>query len=241
MRRGSNTMDSFMGTVIDLHVHTTKGSSDSSLSPEEMVLEAKRLGLPGLCITEHNAPWDRHEFTAFARKHDLLLVRGVEVDTDAGHVLVFGLDNYVSGISQIRELRRVVEEIEGFMVIAHPFRGIYDPRPNANPMLYRDGSDLPSDPKEGADHPVFSLVDALEVANGGTVDGENTFAWQVAQHLGMKGTGGSDAHSVHGLGRCTTVFEDNIRSEEEFIQALRMGRYHAAYGLRAGSVKPFHG
>lgn len=230
-----------MATVIDLHVHTTKGSSDSSLSPQEMVQEAKRLGLPGLCITEHNAPWDRHEFTDFARKHDLLLIRGVEIDTDMGHVLVFGLDSYVSGISQISELRRVVDEKEGFMVTAHPFRGIHSPGGIRRPLLYKDGVSLPSSVEEASQHPVFGLADAIEVANGNTVDGENAFAWQVAQRLSFKSTGGSDAHSLHGLGRCSTVFEDDIRSEEEFIQALRKGRYYAAYGLRAGNLQPFLG
>ena len=230
-----------MATVIDLHVHTTKGSSDSSLSPEEMVLEAKRLGLPGLCITEHNAPWDRHEFADFAYKHDLLLIRAVEVDTDMGHVLVFGLDSYVSGISKIEELRRVVKKVGGFMVTAHPFRGVRDSRPNASPYLYRNGVKVPTSPEEGAQHPVFGLVDAVEVANGGTVDDENALAWQVAQHLSLKSTGGSDAHSLHGLGRCTTVFEDDIRSEEEFIKALRFGRYYSAVGLRAGKIQPFLG
>jgi predicted metal-dependent phosphoesterase TrpH len=230
-----------MATVVDLHVHTSKGSSDSSLSPQDMVLEAKRLGLPGLCITEHNAPWDRHEFTHFAHKHDLLLIRGVEVDTDMGHVLVFGLDTYVSGISQISELRRLVNEVNGFMVVAHPFRSLHDLRPNSRPLLYKNGLALPANAEEGARHPVFDLVDAIEVANGSTVDGENGFAWQVAQKLGRKGTGGSDAHSVHGLGRCTTVFEDDIRSEEEFIRALQGGRFHAASGFRAGKLQAFLG
>ena len=230
-----------MATVIDLHVHTTHGSSDSSLSPEDMVLEAKRLGLPGICITEHNAPWDRHKFADFAYKHDLLLIRAVEVDTDMGHVLVFGLDTYVSGINQIAELRRVVGDIGGFMVSAHPFRGIHNPSGNSRPMIYRNGGPLPTSIEEGASHPVFGQVDAIEVANGGTVDGENGFAWEVARHLGAKCTGGSDAHSVHGLGRCTTVFQDEITSEEEFIQALKAGRFYSAFGLRAGQLQPFSG
>jgi hypothetical protein len=59
--------------------------------------------------------------------------------------------------------------------------------------------------------------------------------------LNLKTTGGSDAHSVHGLGRCTTVFPDDIHSEAEFIDALKNGRYYAGYGLRAGHVQPFNG
>ncbi len=240
----NNTMGLFMTTYIDLHVHTTKGSSDSSLSPESMVLEAKRLGLPGLCITEHNAPWDPHQFIQFARQYDLLLIRGVEVNTDMGHVLVFGSDDsrsYLSGMNKISELRRVVKEMDGFMVTAHPFRGLQDPRPNVRPLLYGNGAPLPASVGDAASHPVFGMVDAIEVANGSTVDAENAYAWQVAQHLHLKGTGGSDAHSVRGLGRCITVFEDDIRTEAEFLQALRLGRYQPAHGLRAGKIQPFLG
>ena len=230
-----------MATVIDLHVHTTRGSSDSNLSPEDMVEESKRLGVPGICITEHNSLWDRHEFAAFAQKHDMLLIRGVEVDTEMGHVLVFGMEDYVSGISRIAELRRVVDEAKGFMITAHPFRGIHSPGGFGRPYLYRDVPEMPDTVEEASQHAVFGLVDAVEVANGNTIDSENAFARGVAEHLRMKGTGGSDAHSVHGLGRCFTVFEDDLRSEEEFIEALRRGRYYAAYGLRAGAVRPFQG
>ena len=227
-----------MSTFVDLHVHTTKGSSDSSLSPDEMVLEAKRLSLPGICITEHNNLWQDHEFFDFASKHDLLLIRGMEVDTDMGHVLVFGLGSYVSGISKVVELRRVVDEAKGFMVSAHPFRGIQSPRHLAKSFLYKDTSTFPTTAEEASGHPVFDMVDAIEVANGGTNDSENILARDVAEHRRLKGTGGSDAHSVHGLGCCVTVFEDDIRSEAEFVQALRAGRFYAGYALRNGQIQP---
>ena len=144
-----------MTTVIDLHVHTTRGSSDSNLSPEDMVTESRRLGVTGLCITEHNNLWDRHEFNAFAYKHDLLLIRGVEVDTDMGHVLVFGMEEYVSGISRIAELRRVVDRAKGFMITAHPFRGIHSPGGLRRPYLYRDTPTMPDTVEEASEHAVF--------------------------------------------------------------------------------------
>ena len=230
-----------MSTVIDLHVHTTRGSSDSNLSPDDMVAESKRLGVDGLCVTEHNNLWDRHEFNAFARKHDMLLIRGVEVDTDMGHVLVFGMEEYVSGIARIAELRRVVDRAKGFMITAHPFRGIHSPGGLRRPYLYRDAPAMPDTVEEASRHPVFGLADAVEVANGNTIDSENAFADGVAEHLRMKRTGGSDAHSINGLGRCFTVFEDDVRTEMEFVQALRHGRYFAAQGLRVGSVQSFRG
>ncbi len=217
-----------MARLFDMHVHTTRGSSDSSLSPEEMVLEAERLGFLGICITEHSGPWDQHEFKRFAADHNLVLIRAMEVETDMGHVLAFGLDNYLPGISMIRELRRVVDEAGGFMVSAHPFRGLYGPRPTSRPLLYKDAPSLPAEVEEAADHPVFGLVDAVEVANGGTSLEENRFALRVSQHLGLKVTGGSDAHSQHGLGRYVTVFDEEIGSEEQFMKGLRTGSFYPA-------------
>lgn len=228
-----------MPTVIDLHVHTTRGSSDSSLTPEAMVIEAKRIGLQAICITEHNTLWDKAKFREFAYKHDMLLIRGVEVDTDMGHVLAFGLDEYISGISKIQELRRIILEIGGAMITAHPFRGLLDKRPNSWPLLYESSQNLPNDVDQAISHPVFGFVDAVEVANGSTVDAENNFAYRVSKKLRLAGTGGSDAHSTHGLGRCTTFFQKNIRSEKEFVEALKMGSFYASYGLRMGKVRPF--
>ena len=61
-----------------------------------------------------------------------------------------------------------MDEAGGFMVSAHPFRGLYGPRPTSRPLLYKDAPSLPAEVEEAADHPVFGLVDAVEVANGGT-------------------------------------------------------------------------
>ena len=223
--------------MFDMHVHTTKGSSDSNLSPEEMILEAERQGFLGICITEHSGPWDLHEFRAFAAQHSQVLIRAMEVDTDMGHILAFGLGSYLPGIASARELRRAVDEAGGFIVSAHPFRGLYDPRPFSRPLLYKDASEAPSEVEEAAQHPVFGLVDAIEVANGGTSDEENRFALRVASHLGINVTGGSDAHSLHGLGHCLTVFEGEIQTEEQFMNALRGGRFYPAV-LTADNKSP---
>lgn len=228
-----------MARVFDLHVHTTRGSSDSNLTPEQMVQEAERLGLKGLCVTEHSGPWDRHEFEAFARDRNLVLIRAMEADTDMGHVLAFGIDKYLPGMERAEEIRREVDRVGGFMITAHPFRGLHNPRQVARPLLYKSNGDLPSTVEEASTHPVFRLANAVEVANGGTVDSENRFAVQVAEHIGLQCTGGSDAHSVNGLGRYVTVFPDEINSEAEFLKALRQGQYYPATGLSTGSLVPF--
>ena len=112
--------------VFDLHVHSTKGSSDSLLSPVELLGEAERIGLSGICVTEHNSIWDRFSWEALTNQTDLVIIRGMEVETDLGHIVVFGLDSYVSGIHRARELRRIADEVGGFLIVVHPFRAFFE-------------------------------------------------------------------------------------------------------------------
>jgi hypothetical protein len=229
-----------MARLFDLHIHTTKGSADSSLSPEDLILEAERLGLRGLCITEHSGPWDRHEFESFASRHNVVLVRAMEADTDLGHMLAFGIDRYQSGFHQAEELCRAARQLGGFVTSAHPFRGVLGRHMRERPYLYRSVSDaLPEKPEDALDHPVFKLANAMEVANGGTDDRENAFAMSVAGLLKMPVTGGSDAHSVHGLGKFVTAFRDEINTEAEFLKALHSGTFYPAVGLREGILRPY--
>jgi len=226
-----------MASIFDLHVHTSRGSSDSSLSPEEMVSEARRLGLHGVCLAEH-IPWDRHYFHRFAQGQGLLLIRGMEVHTDMGHIIVFGLDGRLPGMERAVELRRMVEEAGGFMILAHPFRGLYSLFPGSRPVLLKAVSSHPGRVEEVAQHPVFRLVDAIEAANGATSEEENLFALEVARYLGLPATGGSDAHSRHGLGQYLTVLEEEVRDEGEFFQALKRGRFYPARRLPTGELEP---
>ena len=229
-----------MARIFDLHIHTTKGSSDSSLKPEELVLEAERLGLRGLCITEHSGPWERHEFESFASLHSVVLVRAMETETDMGHMLAFGLDRYQPGFNKAAELRRAADAAGGYVITAHPFRAVLSQKVRQNALLYQSVPDpLPQKPEDALGHPVFKLAHAVEVANGGTVDQENEFAMRVAEMLGLPVTGGSDAHSTHGLGRFVTAFSDEILSEGEFLAALHSGKFYPAVGLRTGQLRPF--
>ena len=229
-----------MARLFDLHIHTTKGSSDSSLTPEDVILEADRLGLRSLCLTEHSGPWDRHEFKKFASLHNVVLIRAMEVETDYGHMLAFGLDSYKSGYNKAAELRKAATTAGGFVVTAHPFRGVLSGGHRSRALIYQSIPDpLPETPEQALDHPVFKLADAVEVANGGTVDRENEFAMAVAGMLKLPVTGGSDAHSTHGLGKFLTEFTDEVSTEAEFLKALHSKQFHPVTGLRTGNLQPY--
>ena len=225
--------------IFDLHVHTVKGSSDSSLTTEQLISEARRIGLDGVCLSEHSGGWDDHEFRRVFEDSGLVVVRGLEVDTEMGHVLAYGMHQYVGGIHRVRDLRHAADRLGAFLVSAHPFRNLFNNPPYNLNLLFRERNGRPSTPEQAALHPLFEVVDDIEVGNGANTERENAFTLEVAQILGFEGTGGSDAHSTHGLGKFATEFDGDIRSESDFVEALRTGAYRAVQGLHVGELRAF--
>jgi sugar phosphate isomerase/epimerase len=224
------------GTIVDMHVHTVRGAADSSLAPDQLIEEAMRIGLTGINISEHDRVWEPHLLEEFRERSGLFVSRGMEVSTDMGHMIVIGLDRYVPGIRRAAELRKVLDEVGGFMTVAHPFRHFFDPI-----HFRRDGRPpFEMTPAEAAERmPVFKLVDEIEIANGGSTPRENQFALKVAKVLGKQGIGASDCHSTNGVGYFVTVFEEELRDQEHMLEQLRSRRFHAAQGLAAGDLRPY--
>ena len=221
--------------IFDLHVHTTKGSSDSGLTPEELIVEAQRIGLDGVCLTEHSGGWTEQDVERVFGEAGITVIRALEVETDMGHVLVFGLHSYSNGMHRVLNLRELVQRSGGLMIAAHPFRKLFNAPPHNDNLLY--GTEPPKNAAEAATHPLFELVDEVEVVNGSNTEPENAMAQGVARSLGLAGTGGSDAHSVHGLGRCVTVFDGPIESEADLIEALRAKAFKPGLGLNIGALE----
>ena len=62
---------------IDLHVHTNWGSSDSGLSPQELVTEAKNVGLDAVCVTEHGTVWSQSKVDEMAEESEVLIIPSI--------------------------------------------------------------------------------------------------------------------------------------------------------------------
>lgn len=219
-----------------MHVHTVRGAADSSLTPDQLVETAKSIGLTGVNITEHDRVWESHQIAEFRARSGLFVSRGMEVSTDMGHMIVIGLEQYMPGIRRATELRRVLNEVGGFMIVAHPFRHFFDP------IHFRRDGRPPFDmtPAEAAEKmAVFSLVDEIEVANGGTAPRENQFALAVAQVMGKRGIGASDCHSTQGVGYFVTQFEEELRDQAHMLELLHARRFRACKGLPVGDLQPY--
>ncbi len=95
--------------TVDVHLHTSRASSDSNLAPEDLVARAREIGIGAVCITEHDSMWELRELPALFKEQPVRFLRGMEVTTDMGHIGVFGLRHYVAGIYKLAELRKIID------------------------------------------------------------------------------------------------------------------------------------
>ena len=200
---------------IDLHIHTHPRSPCSAINPEDLLQKARRVGLDGLCLTEHQHRWDVGEIDNLSRNGGLQIFQGNEITTNQGDILVFGYKEDVRGVVPIQDLRKEVQAAGGLMIAAHPFRG----------FLLFGITQLRMDVEQACQRPVFQYVDGVEVFNCKLTDPENDMARQVAAHLGLLGVAGSDAHRLDEVGRCVTILEREVHTEKELIEELRARRF----------------
>lgn len=190
--------------LIDLHCHTRPLSTCSALTAAQLVQRAVERGLDGICLTEHDRAWPAGELEALRAASSLNVFSAVELTTDLGHVLAFGL--HPSGFSPIaREVFSAAESCGGLLFLAHPARD----------GLLR------------VTHETVEFFASVESMNGSDSRLQNVATTGLAKGFRLPGIGGSDAHSPAEVGRAATRFEANILSDGELLAELRAGRYEA--------------
>jgi len=206
--------------LIDLHTHTRPLSWDSYLDPDELVERSKAAGLDGICLSEHDFFWKPDDVAALAKRHDYLVLPAIEINTDDGHILAYGLTKYVYGMHRSHELAHHIGEANGTMVAAHPYR-------RQMPWYIDNERDYEEALVRASRNPAYRYCAALESINGRATEQENAFSQRLCDLMSMHGTAGSDAHARTDIGRCATQFERPIESIEDLIEELRAGRFRA--------------
>jgi predicted metal-dependent phosphoesterase TrpH len=200
--------------LIDLHTHTSPNSDDSFLSPGQLIRKAKEAGLDGICLTEHDWYWTNGAILPLVKENDFLVIPGVEINTEVGHIIAFGVDEFKFGTHHVSVLREELDKNGGYMILAHPYR-----------HKFYSGDAIAEAVEKCRRDSVFKYVDNIEVFNGKAQKRQNEFSLELAKQLGWKGTGGSDAHDAKDIPSCATYFERKIRNRAELIQELKSGRY----------------
>jgi predicted metal-dependent phosphoesterase TrpH len=139
----------------------------------------------------------------------------MEVTTRDGDILVFGMEEEPQGIMSAAELRKRVDDVGGFMIVAHPFRG----------FLVFTFVQLSLSPERAAARPVFKSVNAIEAYNCKITEEETRMALDVSSRLKLPCVAGSDAHMLADVGKFFTEFPQEIRTDEELLAHLRAGNY----------------
>jgi len=214
--------------LIDLHAHTWPRSHDSVLNPDDLIVRAKQAGLDAVCFTEHDTMWDHKSIEELRAKHNFLVLAGVEISTDDGHILAWGIDRYVFGMHRSRELASYTERASGALVAAHPYR-------RQMPWFSRSEEETTMALEKAMRNPAYQYVKALETLNGRGSDKENEFSRRLQEMMGMPGTAGTDSHAISDIGKVATHFEREIHDERELIEELKAGRYYPV-DMRTGKA-----
>jgi len=204
--------------LIDLHTHTQPLSHDSLLTPDDLIEAAKAAGLDAVCLTEHDFVWDPEAARDLARRHSFRIIPAIEVNTEDGHFLAFGIDRYVYGMHRVAELGRLVDEAGGALVAAHPYR-------RQLPFHLRHDGDWSEALERALANLAYRHVCAMEALNGRGSERENAFATELCERLGLPAVAASDAHQRDDVGRCATHFERAVTDVTDLIRELRAGRF----------------
>ncbi|WP_414469626.1 PHP domain-containing protein [Methanobacterium sp. ACI-7] len=175
----------------DLHTHS-KYSSDGILKPESMVKLAKKKGLSGIAVTDHNTIRGGLE----AKKHetdDLKVIIGSEVMTDRGEIIGLFLSEEIKA-TNFNEVVDEIKEQEGLVIVPHPF----DLMRTSSFKLQKED---------------IKKIDCIEIFNSRCVNNQsNIEAAEFAKFYKLGTTGGSDAHFGHEIGNSgITIMDEDVR------------------------------
>ena len=203
--------------ILDLHTHSIK--SDDGMAKVENYCQwvsARQLPIDGFVLTEHRQYDAASDYSALAAKHGLVILKGSEVETEYGHVLLFGVTEALTRALDFTRvdlpLAEVLAQAERHGAVAVP---CHPGRPRVGMFAHTEALGVP----EG--------VRIVEIYNGGSRDDEDQIAISNAARLGYLGTGGSDSHIVSHIGRCATRFPEPIASMESLVASLKAGAFEA--------------
>ena len=209
--------------IFDTHIHTAI-SPCSRLDVHELIETAGRIGLDGICITDHQSMAIGRTITEGRQSNGLIVIIGMEYETPEGDFLLFGPIEQIPSHLSAPELLNYTRNEGGGAIAAHPCR---KERP-VSELIFQKG-----------------LCPVIETHNGRNAMVENLKASRRHTHYGLIATAGSDAHTLDELGTAVTRFSVPIYSRQDFVQALKQGlcqpagAHLMAYALEMASSSSF--
>jgi len=194
--------------VLTVELHTHSALSHDGRDPVELLLEqAQAVGLDALAVTDHDEIEASLEAARLAPEYGLVGIPGVEITSEAGHVLGLGIEELVPAGLSFQETIDRIHEQGGVAVVPHPFQ---ESRHGVLANISKDE---------------LAAADAIEVYNSRLLTGRsNRQAHQFARRRGLPMTAGSDAHISEMVGQAVTHVDTDERSLDAILDAIRDGR-----------------
>jgi len=190
----------------ELHCHSSL--SYDGRDPVDMLLgQAAAVGLDALAVTDHDEIDASLAAAEQAADYDLVGIPGMEVTSEAGHVLALGVEELVPpGLSFVETLDRIHAQ-DGIAVVPHPFqRSRHGVAPHISEAT-------------------LASADAIEVYNSRLFTGRsNRTAERFAAARNLPMTAGSDAHIAEMVGQAVTEVDAAERTVDAVLDAIRDGR-----------------
>lgn len=183
----------------DLHCHTN-GSRDYFTDITDAVSVAKKRGLDGIAIVNHNKKYDGSLMI-----DGIQIIPSIEVTIETGsHLLAYFVNNDIPKRASFDEALKSIKDQDGYAVLAHPYRKIHG---------WFELEDLDS---------ILSMVDGVEVGNALDSIQQRELATKLLSN-GLVATAGSDAHMSGQIGFAVVGVKERI-TKDNFKEALKDAR-----------------
>jgi predicted metal-dependent phosphoesterase TrpH len=187
----------------DLHVHTTY-SSDSLITPQDLVYYSKKRGLNAVAVTDHNSLEGAYKI---AKETDFLIIPGMEISSSDGHIVALNISESIPrGLSAVESVERI-HKAGGIAIACHPFVQF----------------------KGCLRNKVDESFDAIEVINARAFPFKKSvrMAQETAERLNLSRVGGTDAHYGPQIGCGYTTIEAADPTVESIAEAIVAGNCEA--------------
>lgn len=180
--------------LLDLHIHS-KYSFDSLLEPKKIIKVAKKRGLDGIAITDHNTIKGGLDAKKVNKDKDFLVIVGSEISTEIGDITGLFLSEEIKS----RNSMGVIEEIKkqgGLVVLPHPYRG------------------------HRLNEKIIERIDVIEVFNARTNNEDNERAMKLAEKYNKPIVAGSDAHFASEIGLGKTIIKSKKEVKKDMLNEI---------------------
>jgi len=184
----------------DLHVHSSY-STDSLITPKELVFYAKKRGLTAVAVTDHN---QIEGSCKIANETDFLVIPGMEVSSADGHIVALNIQDLIPKGFSARETVDRIHKAGGIAIAVHPY------------AWFKGSLNT---------HVADAKFDAVETLNASAFPFNHCKkkAGEIAQKLNLPCVGGTDAHYGPTIGCGYTVIESEPNIDS-IVKAIVNGK-----------------